>query len=286
MKCVLNMFSRLGGLTQQLWVKPLSSIDVIVLPLVIQLIIGALAKTEAFFGRGVVPIALDNVRCDSSEAILLQCQHLNFTAHNCYHSEDAGVICNAEPRLMNINATAIIARPTAAGNQTASTVTVTVAWELTNDTLDTPKFFEVACFNKKHRIALIENNQTFSTQLELAGIFSESLDSYNCCVSAVYNTFFPAVATRKLCTQIDLEIYDLITTVSPSDTTATVSVQSPQNVNKTNCSLHIPAAGIVGGVLGGIITLLLILLGTALTCLLVQAKKYKTKHPSEAAPLR
>ena len=197
-------------------------------------------------------------------------------------SEDAGVICNAEPRLMNINATAIIA--TAAGNQAASTVTVIVAWELTNDTLDTPNFFEVACFNKKHRITLIENNQTFSTQLKFAGIFS--LDSYNCCISAVYNTFFPAMATRKLCTQIDLEIYDLITTVIPSDTTVTVSAQSPQNVNETNCSLRIPAAGIVGGVLGGIITLLLILLGMALTCLLVQAKKYKTKHPSADAPLR
>lgn len=255
-----------------------------IIPLVIQLIIGALAKSEAFFGRGIVPIALDNVGCDSSETILLQCQHI--TEHNCHHSEDAGVICNAEPRLMNINATAIIAHATAAGNQTASTVTVTVAWELTNDTLDTPNFFEVACFNKKHRITLIENNQTFSTQLELAGIFSGSLDSYNCCVSAVYNTFFPAVATRKLCTQIDLEIYDLITTVSPSDTTATISLQSPQNVNETNCSLRIPAAGIVGGVLGGIITLLLILLGMALTCLLVQAKKYKTKHPSADAPLR
>ena len=247
----------------------------IIIPLVIQLIIsiiiGALAKMEAFFGRGVVPIALDDVRCDSSETILLQCQHI--TEHNCHHGEDAGVICNAEPRLMNINATAIIAHATAASNQTASTVTVTVVWELTNDTLDTPNFFEVACFNEKHRITLIENNQTFSTQLELAGIFSESLDSYNCCTSAVYNTFFPAVATRKLCTQIDLEIYHLITTVSPLDSTVTVS-------------LCIPAAGIVGGVLGGIITLLLILLGTALTCLLVQAMKYKTKHPSADAPLR
>ena len=247
----------------------------IIIPLVIQLIIsiiiGALAKMEAFFGQGVGPIALDDVRCNSSEAILLQCQHI--TEHNCHHREDAGVICNAEPRLMNINATAIIARATTAGNQTASTVTVTFAWELTNDTLDTPNFFEVACFNEKHRITLIENNQSFSTQLELAGIFSESLDSYNCCISAVYNTFFPAVATRKLCTQIDLEIYHLITTVSPSGTTVTVS-------------LCIPAAGIVGGVLGGIITLLLILLGTALTCLLVQAMKYKTKHPSADAPLR
>ena len=223
---------------------------------------------------------LDDVECDSSETTLLQCRHV--TVHNCRHSEDAGVICNAEPRLMNINATAI-----ATGNQATSTVTVIIAWELTNDILDKPHFFKVACFNEKHHITLIENNQTFSAQLELGGIFS--LDSYNCCVSAVYNTFFPAVATRKLCTQIDLEIYNLITTVSPSDTTATVSVQSSHGqkaneTNKGNCSL--PAAGIVGGVLGSIITLLLILLGTALTYLLVQAKKYKNKHPPAAVPVR
>ena len=221
---------------------------------------------------------LDNIRCDSSETTLLQCQHI--TAHNCYHDEDAGVICNAELRLMNINATSI-----ATGNQATSIVTI--AWELTNDTLDTPNFFKVACFNEKHHISLIENNQTFSTQLELGGIFS--LDSYNCCVSAVYNTFFPAVATRKLCTQIDLEIHNLITTVSPSDTTATVSVQSShgQKANETNKGNYsLPAAGIVGGVLGSIITLLLILLGTALTYLLVQAKKYKNKHPPAAVPVR
>ena len=227
---------------------------------------------EAQFGQGVgLPIALDNVGCSSTEATLLQCPHI--TTHNCFHTEDAGVICVAEHRLMNINATAII------GNQ--GTATVTIAWELMNNTLDKPNFFEITCFNEKHRSTLIENNQTFNARLELGGL--SSLDSYNCCVSAVYNTFLPALATRKLCTQILYwETYNLFTTTPTPDIISSSSTMLAQPAEKLNneCSSSL-SAGIVGGVLGCIITLLSILLGIALVCLVVQIK---TKHP--AAPLR
>ena len=188
----------------------------------------------------------------------------------------------AERRLMNINATAII------GNQ--GTAMVTISWELTNDTLDKSNFFEVACFNEQHHTTLIENvnNQTFSTWLELGGLFSP--DSYNCCVSAVYNTFLPALATRKLCTRITYwEIYDNLFTSTAAvpdiiSSSTTMLAQPAKKIFGDECNGSL-SAGIVGGVLGCIVTLLSILLGIALVCLVVQTKKKnEVKHPT--APLR
>ena len=53
--------------------------------------LGAVARTNAFFGQGVGSIVLDNVQCIGTEAQLLNCRHS--TTHNCIHAEDAGVIC-------------------------------------------------------------------------------------------------------------------------------------------------------------------------------------------------
>ena len=53
--------------------------------------IGAVARTNAFFGRGTGPIVVDDARCSGSESSLLACHHTS--NHNCGHSEDAGVIC-------------------------------------------------------------------------------------------------------------------------------------------------------------------------------------------------
>lgn len=52
---------------------------------------GAIARTNAYFGRGVGPIRIDNVQCRGSESSLLSCTHSTF--HNCGHSQDAGVTC-------------------------------------------------------------------------------------------------------------------------------------------------------------------------------------------------
>ena len=60
---------------------------------------GAVARTNAFFGQGIVPILLDNVACTGSELQLLDCGNNGIGVHNCAHSEDAGVTC-ASKRLM------------------------------------------------------------------------------------------------------------------------------------------------------------------------------------------
>lgn len=51
-------------------------------------------KERAHFGRGTVPILLDNVNCDGDETSILDCAQNRIGTHNCGHHEDAGVICN------------------------------------------------------------------------------------------------------------------------------------------------------------------------------------------------
>ena len=54
---------------------------------------GAVAQRRAAFGEGVGDIFLDNVLCDGNELRLLDCASNPLAAHNCLHSEDAGVVC-------------------------------------------------------------------------------------------------------------------------------------------------------------------------------------------------
>ena len=79
-----------------------------------------------------------------------------------------------------------------------------------NDTLDTPRFFEISCFNGRQHVMVTESNETFiDTQLELgAHNYRDPFSSYNCCVSAVYNTLQPATPITKICTKVDLEPYN------------------------------------------------------------------------------
>ncbi|KAM9702986.1 LOW QUALITY PROTEIN: scavenger receptor cysteine-rich domain-containing protein DMBT1-like [Dama dama] len=52
------------------------------------------APGRARFGRGLGPIALDDVKCVGTEARLWQCLHGGWFSHNCGHHEDAGVVCS------------------------------------------------------------------------------------------------------------------------------------------------------------------------------------------------
>ncbi|XP_061211274.1 deleted in malignant brain tumors 1 protein-like, partial [Neopsephotus bourkii] len=55
----------------------------------------ALAATHgAHFGRGHDPIWLDEVNCTGSEAALVDCRASAWGNTNCFHGEDAGVVCS------------------------------------------------------------------------------------------------------------------------------------------------------------------------------------------------
>ncbi|XP_078140674.1 scavenger receptor cysteine-rich domain-containing group B protein-like [Centroberyx gerrardi] len=54
------------------------------------------APGRAHFGRGEGPIWLDNVRCTGSESTLRECRHAGLRSHYCYHSENAGVVCEGK----------------------------------------------------------------------------------------------------------------------------------------------------------------------------------------------
>ncbi|XP_041722692.1 neurotrypsin-like isoform X3 [Coregonus clupeaformis] len=55
------------------------------------------ARSMAYFGEGQGLIHLDNVRCTGAEASLGECPAEGEDAHDCRHSEDAGVICDYVP---------------------------------------------------------------------------------------------------------------------------------------------------------------------------------------------
>ena len=54
---------------------------------------GAVAYTNAYFGRGSGGIFLDDVGCTGTESTLLSCNNPGIGYHNCHHSDDAGVRC-------------------------------------------------------------------------------------------------------------------------------------------------------------------------------------------------
>ncbi|XP_075913322.1 receptor-type tyrosine-protein phosphatase beta-like [Petromyzon marinus] len=55
--------------------------------------LNGVAISNAYFGEGSVPIFLDDVQCSGYETQLSDCSHRPWGIHNCFHSEDASVIC-------------------------------------------------------------------------------------------------------------------------------------------------------------------------------------------------
>ena len=53
---------------------------------------------EAEFGEGTGTIWLDNIHCSGTENKLSECNANSFGSTNCYHRQDAGVVCASKCR--------------------------------------------------------------------------------------------------------------------------------------------------------------------------------------------
>ena len=51
------------------------------------------AEAVGIFGKGSGQIFLDNIQCKGSEPSLSFCRHSGWSAHDCTHDNDAGVVC-------------------------------------------------------------------------------------------------------------------------------------------------------------------------------------------------
>ena len=62
-------------------------------PMVVCILPGATALSQATFGEGTGRIWLDNVQCTGSERALMNCTASSNGVNSCTHAQDAGVRC-------------------------------------------------------------------------------------------------------------------------------------------------------------------------------------------------
>ena len=61
--------------------------------MVVCILPGVTALSQATFGEGTGRIWLDNVQCTGSERMLMNCIASSNGINNCTHAQDAGVMC-------------------------------------------------------------------------------------------------------------------------------------------------------------------------------------------------
>ena len=244
---------------------------------------GARAFIRAHFGQGTGPIALDNIQCNTlSHRRLLECPHLGFYVENCGHHEDAGVSCILNRVNGTLNATPW---PVNVLNTTYS-ATVLLTWEQTSEEGDRPLSFRVDCKSRSHSSSVtlsVTDNRSFTTPV--GGLHPST--SYNCCVSAVYETMH---TSEGACTLVETT-HISITTMSPisSETESVTTSLFPRAIITTHDHDQSPvteASGcasksgiqplVIGGVLGFVIIVLLILLVVMCLCVVRLRANSKT----------
>ena len=53
------------------------------------------ARYNAYYGQGIGPIWLDDLKCTGVELTIKNCAHTQWGIHNCKHRDDAGIQCSA-----------------------------------------------------------------------------------------------------------------------------------------------------------------------------------------------
>ena len=130
--------------------------------------------------------------------------------------------------------------------------TVLITWKLLNSSPHWPSSYVVDCFSMGHRIKMPVNNATFSVQP--MGLIPGT--SYNCCVSAVYESYIHNLTYRGTCTEEYVTIHD-----QPSSDKKLIFI--------------------VGGVLGFIIAILVVLLAI---CGVILLYTYLPRRPRSVIP--
>ena len=198
-------------------------------------------------------VVLDEVDCDGWESTLLDCDYAE--PSNCHHNKDVSVRCilRVNQKVKNITVDADIIDI----NVPSAVHTAHISWVLYNSTMDEPASFDVKCSNEQHSITMSVSGHIFTTYL--VGLLPSA--SYNCCVSAVYER--PRYQSDGICDEIGTpELF-----IAIGATTVPMVRASETNV--------------VGGVLGFIVTILLVLLiisGVALVYLSLKRKTIPARY--------
>ena len=180
------------------------------------------------------------VNCSSAEARLRNCAYLNQS--HCNSGNDAGVICRA---FKNVNTTINVS------SDTMRSVLVTWEYHRHNGTSRQLTSFKVECSSELHghytRFSV--SNSTF--RINVGGLFPFA--SYNCCISAIYYGHYLGpylipnygyYTAESRCTLLEAM-------------TNAVSTEMVKPLSSVDSNMR---ANIISGVLGFIITILVLLL--------------------------